>query len=76
MAGDHIAQFRARDMTAAWRHIDYLLILAMVVLSLFGLALVHSASRFFPEGSFMPRQGLFLIVGTGVTVLFAAVDFT
>lgn len=76
MAATNISQFRARDMTAAWRHIDYLLILAMVVLSLFGLALVHSASRFFPEGSFMPRQGLFLIVGTGVTVLFAAVDFT
>ena len=76
MAATNISQFRARDMTAAWRHIDYLLILAMVVLSLFGLALVHSASRFFPEGSFMPRQGLFLIVGTGVTVLLAAVDFT
>lgn len=76
MAVTNVTSFRARDMTAAWRHIDYLLILGVVALCMFGLALVHSATRFFPEGSFLARQGLFLMIGAALAIMFAAVDFT
>lgn len=75
-AGSRIGEFRARDMTAAWRHVDYYIIVAMILLSGTGAALVHSASRFFPEGSYLPRQSLFLLAGAAICVLFASVDYS
>lgn len=76
MMSTRVGEFRARDMTAAWRHIDYLLVLSVTVLSMFGLALVHSTTRFFPEGSYASRQALFLIAGVGVAALMAGVEYT
>lgn len=66
---------RTPDMTAAWRHIDWLIIVAVSALTLMGFALIHSASRQFSEGSLMPRQLVFALMGIGVIAAVATVDY-
>ena len=36
---------RTPDMTAAWRHVDWLIVGAVTALTLIGFALVHSAKK-------------------------------
>ncbi|MEZ5381787.1 MAG: rod shape-determining protein RodA [Microthrixaceae bacterium] len=66
---------RTPDMTAAWRHVDWLLVAAIAALTLIGFALIHSASRLFELGSLLPRQLLFALMGVGVISVVAAIDY-
>ncbi|MCB1027193.1 MAG: rod shape-determining protein RodA [Microthrixaceae bacterium] len=66
---------RTPDMTAAWRHIDWLIIASVTALTLMGFALIHSASRQFTDGSLMPRQLVFSLMAAGVIAIVAAVDY-
>ncbi|NPV09657.1 MAG: rod shape-determining protein RodA [Anaerolineae bacterium] len=61
---------------SAWAGFDFPLLAAVVVTSLFGLAMVHSAVRGSPglEGS-VQRQAVFLVVSLVLAVLVSTVDY-
>ena len=68
--------FRSRDLTRPWRHIDVALITSTLLVSVFGLVLVFGASRRLPGGaSFVAKQGVFMIIGWGLMVAVALVDY-
>ena len=66
---------RTRDMTAAWRHVDWVIVAVVSALTLIGFALVHSASRQFETGSMLPRQLVFALMSVGVMAAVAAIDY-
>ena len=66
---------RTPDMTAAWRHVDWLIVGAVTALTLIGFALVHSASRQFATGSLLPRQLVFALMSAGIVAAVAALDY-
>lgn len=67
--------------TAVWRRIDYLLLLAVAGLVLYGLMMVHSATcspaceRLNLAGSWAVRQGLYVLVGLAAMIAAAAVNY-
>ncbi len=67
-----------RDPTAPLRHLDPVLIVCTVVLSIVGLIAVYSATRGpgpdFSK-SYLIKQTIFMVVGAGVFGIFAAVDY-
>ncbi len=68
--------FRARDLTAPWRHVDVILMVAVGLVLLLGLAMVYSATRRFPDGSgFVLRQGMFAVVGIAIMMGLSLVDY-
>lgn len=67
-----------RDPTAPLRHIDPVLIVCTVILSIVGLIAVYSATRGpgpdFSK-SYLIKQTIFMVIGAGVFGVFAAVDY-
>lgn len=67
-----------RDPTAPLRHLDPVLIVCTVVLSLVGLIAVYSATRGpgpdFSK-SYLVKQSIFMVIGAGVFGVFAAIDY-
>ena len=67
-----------RDPTAPLRHLDPVLIVCTVVLSIVGLISVYSATRGpgpdFSK-SYLIKQTIFMVIGAGVFGIFAAVDY-
>lgn len=66
---------RARDMTAPWRHYDWLLVLLVVATSVFGLFMIHSTTRHTPGGTDVLRQAVFGVAGLVAGGVVAAVDY-
>ena len=67
-----------RDPTAAFRHIDPVLIACTVILSIIGVIAVYSSTRGpGPEysNSYLYKQSMFMLVGAGVMVVFTVVDY-
>ena len=70
-----------RDVAAPWRHVDLVLVAATLAVAALGCLMVYSASRFGLEQqgldprSSLERQALFVLVGTGVMAVVAAVDY-
>ncbi|HEX3244140.1 MAG TPA: rod shape-determining protein RodA [Chloroflexota bacterium] len=66
---------------AFWRRIDYLMLLALVGLIVYGVALIHSATcqpgceRWFPPSSWAVRQALTAILGIVLLAFTAAIDY-
>ena len=79
LAGSPAGRLRA-DPTAAWRHLDLVLVGCLVAISAIGVLMVYSASRG-PGGgepldqTFLKRQLLFVAIGFAVMVLTAAIDY-
>ena len=76
------AQRRSRrNPGAAWRHIDFALIIAVVGVACFGALMIYSASRDRLQASgidpayFVKRQAVFVAIGLAVMVLAAAIDY-
>jgi rod shape determining protein RodA len=76
------AQRRSRrNPAAAWRHIDFGLIIAVIGVACFGILMIYSASRDQLQGSgidpgyFAKRQAVFVAIGIAAMVLTAAVDY-
>jgi rod shape determining protein RodA len=67
---------RNRDMSAAWRHVDLSLCVAVALTSIMGLAMVYSATahRASPAGNF-ERQLVFVTLGVGVMAAVASLDY-
>jgi cell division protein FtsW (lipid II flippase) len=74
----HDSRRSRRDPTAPLRHLDPVLLVCTVVLGLIGVMSVYSATRGpgpnFVD-SYLVRQFAFVVVGTGVMVVFTIVDY-
>jgi rod shape determining protein RodA len=70
-----------RAPAAAWRHIDMMLVLAVIGVACLGVLMVFSASRDKLQASgldpnyYLKRQTLFVIIGVGAMALIAAIDY-
>jgi rod shape determining protein RodA len=69
-----------RDPASAWRHVDLTLVLAAMSICALGVLMVFSATRHRLGGGttttyYMERQFIFAILGAGLMVVTAAVDY-
>ncbi len=72
-----------RDLSAPWRHVDPILLVCTVFISLLGIITVYSATihgiSHDPNGpanhQFLYKQTLFVLVGFGAMVLVASIDY-
>ena len=69
-------QVRNRDMTAAWRHVDFVLIALVAIASLYGGLVIYSATRVKKAPvPFIDKHVVFVTVGVAVMAAAAAVDY-
>jgi rod shape determining protein RodA len=70
-------RFRARDLTAPWRHVDVVLVVATLAVAAFGALLVHSAtaSGNAAGAGTIWRHLLFVVGGVGVMTVVSLVDY-
>jgi rod shape determining protein RodA len=69
-------RFRARDLSAPWRHVDLTLAVVVGVVIAIGSVLVFSATRRFDGGSaIVTRQITFVLLGAGALVGVALIDY-
>lgn len=69
------SRLRKRDMTAAWRHVDLLLVVLVVVTAAFGALMVYSTTRHHSGTSYVSKHLMFVLIGFAVMAFFAAVDY-
>jgi rod shape determining protein RodA len=68
--------FRARDLTAPWRHVDGILLGAVGGVVVLGVLLVNSATRNVPGGGSYPwRQAAYVGLGVGIMAVLSLVDY-
>lgn len=68
--------FRARDLSAPWRHIDLTLLIVTGLIALIGLAMVYSATRRLDDGlGVVARQGVFMVLGFSAMAVVSLVDY-
>ncbi len=68
-------RLRNRDMTAAWRHVDFALIALVGVTTMFGSVMVYSTTRYRSGTSIISKHLMFVAIGFVVMGLCAAVDY-
>ena len=69
-------QVRNRDMTAAWRHVDFVLIALVLGTSLVGSLMVYSATRNKDaEIAFIDKHVVFVTIGIAVMAAVSAIDY-
>ncbi|MEZ5320714.1 MAG: rod shape-determining protein RodA [Microthrixaceae bacterium] len=67
---------RRRDMTAAWRHVDLVLVSCVGITSMFGALMVYSATRNkAADIPFVDKHVIFLTIGLAAMVVCAVVDY-
>ena len=67
-----------RDLSAPWRHVDPVLLVCTVFISLLGIVTVFSATRGNagpPNHSYLIKQTLFVVLGFGAMVVTASIDY-
>jgi rod shape determining protein RodA len=70
------AHFRARDLSAPWRHIDLALLIVTGLIAVIGLVMVFSATRRFDGGAgVVARQAFFVGVGAVAMAVISLVDY-
>ena len=79
LAGSPAGRLRA-DPTAAWRHLDLVLVGCLVAISAIGVLMVYSATRG-PGGgepidqTYLKRQLMFVAIGFVILIVTAAIDY-
>ncbi len=69
-------RFRARDLSAPWRHVDITLMVVVTLLIGFGSVLVLSATRRFDGGAaIVARQALFIVIGLVAAAGVSLIDY-
>ena len=72
-SGSH---FRARDLSAPWRHVDVVLLAVTVLVAAIGLVMVFSATRRFDGGTgIVARQAFFVLLGASAMAVISVVDY-
>ena len=69
------SRLRNRDMTAAWRHIDFVLVALVAVAASFGALMVYSTTRHHSGTSTVGKHLMFVIIGFGAMGACAAIDY-
>ena len=70
------SRIRNRDMNAAWRHVDFVLIGLVLTTAAFGSLMVHSATRSNPSlGAGVAKHVMFVCLGVCAMAMTAAVDY-
>ncbi|MDP9402097.1 MAG: rod shape-determining protein RodA [Actinomycetota bacterium] len=67
-----------RNASAPWRHVDIALMVSVLAIAGLGVLMVYSATQRRIDGDpafFLRRQAVFALLGVGVMVLFASVDY-
>ena len=69
-----------QDPGAAWRHVDWILVATVTVISGLGALMIFSATRGrlgtdVVDPYFLERQGLYIVIGLGLMAFTAAVDY-
>ncbi len=67
-----------RNPTAAWRHLDVVLLGSVLLIAGLGVLMVYSATRhLIPEDPtfYLKRQAVFALLGVGVMALMASIDY-
>ena len=68
--------FRARDLSAPWRHVDIALLIVVGLIAVIGLVMVVSATRRFDGGAgVVARQAFFVRLGVVAMALISLVDY-
>lgn len=61
---------------ASWRHFDWVLLAAVVLLSLFGVVMIYSAVQGDPEiTSYPQRQAVYIVVGLALLIVLSLLDY-
>jgi rod shape determining protein RodA len=72
---------RRRDGLSVWRHLDMVLVLAVVAISAFGALMVWTATRDSLQAQgisgqyYLKKQVVFMVIGLGIMVAVAAIDY-
>lgn len=70
------ANFRARDLSAPWRHVDVVLLVATALVAAIGLVMVYSATRRFDGGTgVVARQAFFVLLGVVAMAVISVIDY-
>ena len=69
-----------QDPGAAWRHVDWILVVTVAAISAIGAVMIFSATRGRRGADtidpfFLERQGLYVVVGLGLMAFAAAIDY-
>ncbi len=69
-----------QDPGAAWRHVDWVLIVAVAAIAAIGALMIYSSTRGrrgpgTADPYFLQRQGLYIVIGLGVMAFVAAIDY-
>ncbi|CAA9262648.1 MAG: Rod shape-determining protein RodA [uncultured Acidimicrobiales bacterium] len=69
-----------QDPGAAWRHVDWILVVAVAAIAAIGALMIFSATRGRRGADtidpfFLERQGLYVVIGLGLMAFAAAVDY-
>ena len=56
---------RQKDMSAAWRHVDFVMVAVVAMTSMFGVAMVYSATRTGTDPwAFAEKHIVFAVIGS------------
>ena len=70
------AHFRARDLSAPWRHVDVVLLVVTALVAAIGLLMVFSATRRFDGGTgIVARQAFFVLLGAVAMAVISVIDY-
>ncbi|NLA36008.1 MAG: FtsW/RodA/SpoVE family cell cycle protein, partial [Actinobacteria bacterium] len=70
------APVKSRDMSAAWRHVDLLLIIFVGLTCLLGSAMVYSASRSKASlDGLLDKHIMFLMIGVATCAVVASINY-
>jgi rod shape determining protein RodA len=68
--------FRARDLSAPWRHVDVVLLVVTALVAAIGLLMVFSATRRFDGGTaIVARQAFFVLLGAVTMAVISVIDY-
>jgi rod shape determining protein RodA len=68
--------FRARDLSAPWRHVDVVLLVVTALIAAIGLLMVFSATRRFDGGTgIVARQAFFVLLGVVAMAVISVIDY-
>jgi rod shape determining protein RodA len=71
----HDSKRSRRDPTAPLRHLDPLLVICTIALSLIGVVAVYSATREKWGDTYLVRQSAFVLIGVGLMAVLTVIDY-
>ena len=68
---------RQKDMSAAWRHVDFVMVAVVAMTSMFGVAMVYSATRTGTDPwAFAEKHIVFAVIGSVAAAAAGVIDYS